>query len=252
MARLGPKQPSRAPLTVSRALAAPVTALTCVVSTLLSLACLNARPQNFHDYKRWGFLPANAIFSGKYWALLSSTLLHADFLHLFFNVYWLWLLGGALEPLLGKLKHLKFAALLIGSAFVCSALELTVDGQTGIGLSGVVYAVFGFAWAMKKTQPKLATVIDKTTIQWMVAWLFVCVALTIAKVWNIANAAHFAGIALGFALGSAAAGTGTRRALATSGAALLAVAAIVSLFWAPWSPAWRAFKADRSAQQTLL
>ena len=35
---------------------------------------------------------------GQYWRLLTMGLVHADFMHLGFNMYGLWLLGGIYEP----------------------------------------------------------------------------------------------------------------------------------------------------------
>jgi rhomboid protease GluP len=63
--------------------------------------------------------------------------------HLGFNLYWLVILGRDLEQALGRWK---LVALFVCAAFVSSAAQLAVGGSTGIGFSGVGYAMFGLLW----------------------------------------------------------------------------------------------------------
>lgn len=75
-----------------------------------------------------------------YWRLVSSGFLHVSLLHIFFNMYLLYVLGRMLEPALGSVRFglLYFVALLAGSA---GAL-LQTPGIT-VGASGAVFGLMG-------------------------------------------------------------------------------------------------------------
>lgn len=79
----------------------------------------------------------------EYWRLISGGFLHANFLHILFNMYLLWVLGQMLEPTLGSVRFaaLYGAALLWGSfgALVLEPAALTV------GASGAVFGLMGAA-----------------------------------------------------------------------------------------------------------
>ena len=53
----------------------------------------------FNDFALWG--PGIAD-DGQYWRLVTGGFLHANLLHIFFNMYLLWILGQMLEPMLGS------------------------------------------------------------------------------------------------------------------------------------------------------
>ncbi|WP_353065725.1 rhomboid family intramembrane serine protease [Arcanobacterium hippocoleae] len=82
------------------------------------------------------------------WRFLTSALLHADFMHIFFNLYSLWLLGSVVEPIFGKFKFagLYLFSAIIGSFFVYGYALLF--GQMQIALVGASGAIFGLFGAM--------------------------------------------------------------------------------------------------------
>jgi membrane associated rhomboid family serine protease len=84
-----------------------------------------------------------AIADGEWWRLVTGGFLHANLIHIFFNMYLLWILGQMLEPLLGsgRFAALYFTALLWGSF---GALILTPDRPT-VGASGAVFGLMGAA-----------------------------------------------------------------------------------------------------------
>jgi membrane associated rhomboid family serine protease len=85
-----------------------------------------------------------AIDSGnEYWRLVTGGFLHANLLHIGFNMYLLWILGQMLEPMLGsgRFAALYFTALLWGSF---GALVVTPDAVT-VGASGAVFGLMGAA-----------------------------------------------------------------------------------------------------------
>ena len=131
------------------------------------------------------------------WRLLTPALFHVDLIHLLFNLYWLWVFGSQVEGEFGPGRTLGIYVLLaIGSA---TAEQAVFFG--GVGLSGVGYGLFGLLWVLSRTEPRFRDAIDRQTIQLLVGWFFLCIVLTVANVWKVANVAHGAGFVLGGLLG---------------------------------------------------
>jgi membrane associated rhomboid family serine protease len=88
-----------------------------------------------------------AVADGEWWRLVTSGFVHGTgtpnsvFLHLGFNMFALWILGGILEPAVGRVRYLLiyFTSLLAGSL---GALLLTDVGTTA-GASGAVFGLMG-------------------------------------------------------------------------------------------------------------
>jgi GlpG protein len=146
------------------------------------------------------------------WRFVTSMFFHGDVLHLLFNLYWVWLLGSALEPWLGRWRLL---GLVVVSAFASSAWEAAIF-HGGIGASGVVYALYGFAWVLRDRPPARGVVNRDTTVL-LVGWFFLCIVTTVIGVWNVANVAHGVGALTGLLVGAAARFGGARRAAAVIG-----------------------------------
>jgi membrane associated rhomboid family serine protease len=84
-----------------------------------------------------------AIANGDWWRIITGGFLHAGLLHIFFNMYLLYLLGNMLEPAIGSVRFtiIYFVALLAGSL---GALIVTPDAVT-VGASGAVFGLMGAA-----------------------------------------------------------------------------------------------------------
>jgi membrane associated rhomboid family serine protease len=175
------------------------------------------------------------IWSGAYWGLLTSAFVHLAFWHILFNMWWTKDFGGLLEPTLGRVKYLLFIA---SAAVVSSGAQLAVSDQTGIGFSGVVYAMFGYTLAARHVEPRYQQIVNRQTIQWLLGWLVLCIVLSVANVWQVANGAHVAGFLFGYCVGNAFA---ARVWVVASriGLALLLGLAVLSAVYMPWSQAWK-------------
>jgi membrane associated rhomboid family serine protease len=90
-----------------------------------------------------GAVSRAAIADHEYWRLITAGFLHAGFFHLAFNMLSLYILGGLLEPGVGRLRFalIYFVSLLAGSF---GALLLQPVGQT-VGASGAVFGLMGAA-----------------------------------------------------------------------------------------------------------
>lgn len=184
------------------------------------------------DLNYWMYPDAFMIWRGAWWGLITSALVHLEALHLCFNVYWLWYLGSRLEFVLGR--H-YYALLMIISALVTSSIQLAASGETGIGISGVVYTLFGFTLVARIRYPRLAEAVTPPVIFSMLVCLGVSVVLAYAGKWNVGNAAHISGTLLGAAIAAAFSDRPMRgiRLTGVIASTAMVAAAAIPLFWCP-------------------
>jgi len=142
------------------------------------------------DYRAWPQEP---------WRLLSACLLHLGYMHLAFNLYWLWRFGSVLEPIFGMPVMVGIYLFLAAGS---SAVQWGLSGP-GVGLSGVGYGLFGLAYALDRWHPSYRGILDARTTTLFIIWFFVCVVATVLDVLPIGNEAHGGGLVLGFTLGLA-------------------------------------------------
>ena len=159
-------------------------------------------------------------FMGEPWRIFTTTLVHIDVLHLAFNLLWLVRQGAPIERQLGSIRFALFAVAIGGGA---SLAEYALIGL-GVGLSGVGYGLFAFAWVLKD-DPHLAGLVDRRTATLFVVWFFFCIATTVLEVLPVANVAHGAGAALGALAASAYQRRDLARRVAASSMGLLLLGA---------------------------
>lgn len=194
------------------------------------------------DWRRFGISNGYYIFRGDYWTLLAAMFVHVDVMHLFFNVYWLYVLGGYVEERYG---YRYYSVLILISGFCASTLELSFAGSTGVGLSGVVYAIFGVLWGAQLFGKHTAKVLTKQRIQLFLSWLVLCIVLTASGAMSVGNVAHIVGLLMG--LIAAFAQSGKSRA-ATFAIPTLVVFCGITIFYSPWSYVWLAGRASRAQE----
>lgn len=92
-------------------------------------------------YNRFELVGLFVRYKHEYWRLVTSGFLHAGFIHIFFNMYLLWVLGNQLERVMGSLRFgtLYLTALLCGSF---GALVQTTVSPV-VGASGAVFGLMG-------------------------------------------------------------------------------------------------------------
>ena len=155
---------------------------------------------------------------GQLWRLFTSIFLHVDILHLLFNLYWFWMFGTMLERTFG---HARTAFMVLLLAIGSSAFEFAFD-RGGVGLSGVGYGLFGLLWVLSKYDHRFRATIGPNITTLFVAWFFLCILATAAKIYAVGNIAHLAGAVLGALLGYAIAVPGWRLRMAMALSALVA------------------------------
>lgn len=130
------------------------------------------------------------------WRLVTPALIHFSLLHITFNLIWWWQLGGLVEM---KQSTTKLVTLFMLSAIISNLAQYVTTGPNFGGLSGVVYALFGYCWMLGKYKPSLGISMQPAmfgiALTWLVAGYFNVLGL------NIANTAHLVGLVVGCGLG---------------------------------------------------
>lgn len=200
---------------------APVTASVCLASITISIL-------GWTSERALPFAVAPHGFFALPWTPITSTFPHVNVIHLFFNLTWMWSFGLWLEDRIGSLR---FFALYVVLALGSSAAEYAWD-IGGVGLSGVVYGLFGFLWTRSRRDRDYGEIVGKQTEQIFVAWFLLCIALTWFEVLEIGNVAHGSGAVLGASVGWCCNERGPRRGLAIAASAVLLAACVVAATFA--------------------
>ncbi|MFN7874764.1 MAG: rhomboid family intramembrane serine protease [Pirellula sp.] len=234
--QLNPIIPAR-PESIRSTWATSIACLTCIGIFIGINSVENVG--SWDTLSKFGHLSPNTIWSGHWWGLVTTAFVHMELWHVAFNVYWGWALGSRMERSVGTAPYLAF---FIASAFVSSAFQLAVSDTTGIGASGVVYAMFGFMWTTRGRYALFGEVLSNTTILLFIVWLFFCVATTMAEILVVGNAAHFSGLFFGGCVGMTVVSR-TYRRLAFAVTSFILLLSVAILFWCPWSVTWSSIHA---------
>ena len=149
------------------------------------------------------------IRQGEVWRLFTPCLLHQDFLHILFNMLWLWYLGRPIERRIGFFRMLLLT--LIGGIST-NCLQYLMSGPFFIGYSGIVTTLAGFIWMREKRAPWEGYPLTRSTILFLAFFILAIFGLQVASFLidlftkysftpNIANTAHIAGAIIGIFLG---------------------------------------------------
>ncbi len=117
-----------------------------VVFFLLALAGVFAQPLLSTVVYLFGVVPRETLFGLKLWQPLTYMFLHAGFLHVFFNMFGLWMFGTPLERDWGSRRFLRFYLFTgVGAGVLNVAVSLLWGGPAAsiptIGASGAIYGI---------------------------------------------------------------------------------------------------------------
>lgn len=221
-----------------------ITSVLCAACIVVTLASWTSAQLPFPVWARIGRIgdvSPDEIWSGHWWGLLTPLFLHGDILHIAFNMMWLFPMGRLMEARLNPLVYVLF---LIAAAAVGTASEMLVSHSTGIGASGVVYAMMGLMYAGRGRYPEWQSIATGNNLRLFLLWGVFCIAATALHLLNIANGAHVGGFVFGISVGWLLAAPRRQPLWAIPLAALLALN-ILALTWQPWSAQWTFWKAGR-------
>jgi hypothetical protein len=108
-----------------------------------------------------------------------------------------WILGGMLEPRLGRVRYFLFV---VGGLLVSLIPEVVAE-IPAVGISGLLYAMFGLLLVLRTQDDRVREEFHPSLIIWGFAWLFLCIPLTMLGILPIANGGHLCGIVYGALVG---------------------------------------------------
>ena len=113
--------------------------------TLAAGASINGVGGRFYEE---GVLFGPLVAEGEWWRLVTSTFMHYGPFHLLMNMYSLYLLGGALEEALGRIRYVALY-LVSGLAGSAGALLVSPNSLT-LGASGAIFGVIGAIFILER------------------------------------------------------------------------------------------------------
>lgn len=149
------------------------------------------------------------ISQGQVWRLFTPCLMHRDFLHILFNMVWVWLLAKQVEE---RMRKFKMCLLILIIGVISNVAQYLVSGPYFLGFSGVIVGLAGFIWVRQKRAPWEGYPLQRGTalfLLFFVIAMFVIEILTFSLQMfsviqlspNIANTAHVIGGLVGMLLG---------------------------------------------------
>jgi hypothetical protein len=129
---------------------------------------------------QFGFVPANltGLLGNQHIApaaavvpIFTSMFLHASWLHLFFNMWALWIFGDNVEDYLGHFRYLLFYFL---SGIGAAALHTVLNPNSqipSVGASGAIAGVMGAYMVLFSSARVLTMVLPPFFFFWLPAWL---------------------------------------------------------------------------------
>ena len=120
--------------------------IACVTIYLVQMALPSLGAQ-------FAFVPA--VASSQPWRFMTTAFLHASLMHLAFNMWALWVLGSALEPILGRWRFAALCALsaLGGSTMIYWLASPTAPASwltSTVGASGAVFGLFAALFIIQR------------------------------------------------------------------------------------------------------
>jgi membrane associated rhomboid family serine protease len=148
---------------------------------------------------QFALIPYEIFFSFKIWQLFSYMFLHAGFMHIFFNMFMLWMFGAELESTWGSKQFLKYY-LICGVGAGLFILILSPLKSATLGASGAIYGIMVAYAMMNPDRPIYIYFLFPVKAKYMVGFLmFISYFFIISgSGGEISHVGHFGGGLVGF------------------------------------------------------
>ncbi len=149
----------------------------------------------------FGFEPNLPIAYLEPWRIITYGFLHAGFMHIAFNMLWLWWMGRAVEETIGPRSFLTiyFLALVAGAVFHFTSTFI-FDYKPVIGASAAVNGIMvAFAVLFPRT-PIMLFLLPPIEARYFVTGLVAIDILLLNSGSNVAHFAHIGGASVGYLL----------------------------------------------------
>lgn len=129
------------------------------------------------------------------WRIVTPIFLHFSAAHIIFNVLWIWVAGTRIECFQGRWV---FIGLVLFSGITSNLAQYWVSGPMFGGLSGIVFALLGYAWLWDRVDSRKVG-LPSALMGFMVIWLALGYSGVLSTIGfgDIANTAHLAGMIAG-------------------------------------------------------
>jgi GlpG protein len=146
------------------------------------------------------------IFQGEAWRVVTPIFLHGNFLHILFNMLWLFLLGKELEIKIGKIRLI---VMFLVAAIITNTCQYLMSGPLFLGFSGVICALGGFIWTRERIAPWEGYAVPKGTLSFLFVFVLGMMVLQLIafsmtffhlgtfSVSGLGNTGHVVGLAVG-------------------------------------------------------
>lgn len=178
----------------------PLTWVIIAVTVVVSVAAWSGS----REFDVYGALELDkqALAMGEYWRLLTVTLVHAEppfgYLHLFFNMYALYLAGPIVERLYGRLTMGAFYAL---CAVAASTASFVFGSDVpSVGASGAIFGLFGVVLAATRVHHPMLDRQGRALAGQLGTLIVINLVIGFASGF-VDNAAHVGGLVSGIWLG---------------------------------------------------
>lgn len=213
-----------------------------LISIIVSVAMWRTPDCNASCFYRFGGGDIEFIYAGGYWKIFTASFLHSDMPHLVGNLIFLWFFGSRLELEFGRRTWL---VLYFVSEFVARLSVGVVEGLSSVGISGFMFAMFGFL-IISDSRESLWRALATRKVYWAFI-LFIGTTIIPPPAFlgldgyqNVAHAAHVTGFVEGLLLGIFL--LRSQSVWAGLAAAILPLAALTTLIYFPSSFWWQMAK----------
>jgi GlpG protein len=155
----------------------------------------------FYEYERIVGVNVWTVPTDDFWRLLTPIFLHFGWMHIIFNMLWLWELGRRVEKAQGAITLLGITMTVgLGSNI---AQFMYAEAAIFGGMSGVIYGLLGYCWMWSKLRKDPALAVPRPVMIFMIGSMFAFI-FGFARLFGlgeIANAAHVGGLLMGLLMG---------------------------------------------------
>jgi GlpG protein len=154
------------------------------------------------DYDESAEDPAASLKKGEVWRIMTPALLHGDIIHLAMNMFMFVSFGRIVERWIGtpKFAILVFVLMVLPNLFQGLSPDWMRGSPFFVGISGVLYGLFGFVWIRTTINPSHGISIPFPMIVLLVAIIVIGLSGMVPG-WGLADLCHLGGLVVGCAAG---------------------------------------------------
>ena len=144
---------------------------------------------------------SETLASGEYWRLLTPMFLHFGWLHITFNLLWVWEVGRRIELVNGASVLLLVTLV---SSLLANVTQYVMSGPSFFGgMSGVVFGYIGYSLLWSRLVPARSMGLRSGLYVFMFIYLIVGFsgAIDLLGIGSLANGAHLGGLIGGVLVG---------------------------------------------------